>query len=174
MSQTEPEPGRGAPLASGAWCSLHPRATTRWRLEILGNGAWITILAIVAAMMLAQVEALADAPLLIAPATAAVSSLILAVVWPPLVYRRWRYRLDDEALELQRGVIVQKRSSVPYHRVQQVDLTRGPVERLLGLTSAALTTASATTDGAIPALAPDVAEQVRQLVLARSGRDDAV
>jgi uncharacterized protein len=50
--------------------------------------------------------------------------VVAALVWPPIVYRHWSYRLADDALEISRGVLVQRRSVVPYRRVQQVDLAQ--------------------------------------------------
>jgi membrane protein YdbS with pleckstrin-like domain len=71
-------------------------------------------------------------------------------------------------------VVVRRTSIVPYRRVQQIDLSRGPLDRLLGLTTAGITTAAATTDGGVPGLVPEVADRFRQVVLERAGRDDAV
>ncbi len=63
---------------------------------------------------------------------------------------------------------------VPYPRVQQIDINRSLVDRILGLAVAKLLTAAAGTDGRLPGLTPDDAEHFRTTVLARTGRHDAV
>lgn len=162
------------PDASEGWRSLHPRMVLRWRLDLLGTGL-ITAALLGAAELTARSGDLLDPlPRGLIPGLVVVVTAVTAAVWPPLVHRRWSYRLGADALEIRRGVLVHRQSSVPYRRVQQVDLSRGPLDRLLGLTSADLTTAAATTDGSIPGLAPSDAEHFRRRVLERAGRDDAV
>jgi uncharacterized protein len=161
-------------LTAGEWLQLHPRTVTRWRLDLLGTGLTSATLLAGAELLLRRAELLDRFPLLLVPGSIAAVTLVAALLWPPIAYRHWSYRLAPDALEIRRGVIVQRRSAVPYRRVQQVDLSRGPVDRLLGLTSADLTTAAATSDGSVPGLSPDDAERFRRLVLARAGRDDAV
>jgi uncharacterized protein len=158
----------------GAWQRLHPRMVTRWRLDLLGTGLTTTALIGAAELTLRANDLLAGVPTGVVPGAVLAITAVVALVWPPLVYRRWSYRLGADALEISRGVVVHRTSLVPYRRVQQVDLSRGPVDRLLGLISADLTTAAATTDGSVPGLAPDAAEHFRQVVLERAGRDDAV
>jgi membrane protein YdbS with pleckstrin-like domain len=77
-------------------------------------------------------------------------------------------------LELQHGVVVRATSLVPYHRIQQIDLHRGPLERFLSLSTLVLRTASATTDARLPGIAAEHAELLRHELLARAGVDDAV
>lgn len=173
---TEPDAPEAltAEVRTGEWCALHPRAVTLWRLSLTGNGLALAAVLAAAEALLRSAEWVGALPVALVPVGVVVVTLALAVIWPPLVYARWRYRLSDEALELRRGVVVQRWSVVPYHRVQQIDLSRGPIDRALGLTSADLTTAAATTDGSVPALAPGLAEQFRRVVLERAGRGDAV
>jgi membrane protein YdbS with pleckstrin-like domain len=94
--------------------------------------------------------------------------------WGRARWRRWRWSDLPEALELHRGVIVHRASYVPYHRIQQIDVERGPLERSLGLAQLVVRTASATTDAAVPGLAEDEAVRLRTRLLARAGVDDAV
>lgn len=161
-------------LEAGRWCSLHPRVVTRWRIDTVGNGVFVAVPLAVAELIARNADWLDGWPLLVGPAAVLALVVVAGLVWPPIVYRHWSYRLADDALEIRRGVIVQRRSAVPYRRVQQVDLSKGPIDRLLGLVSADLTTAAATSDGSVPGLAPGDAEAFRQLVLERAGRDDAV
>lgn len=146
----------------------------RWRLDVLSTGLVATAFIGGAELMVRTTDLLDGVPRGLVPASALVLTVVAALLWPPLAYRRWSYRLGPDVLEIRRGVVVHRTSLVPYRRVQQVDLSRGPIDRLLGLVSADLTTAAATTDGSVPGLAPDDADHFRQVVLARAGRDDAV
>lgn len=160
--------------AAGEWIELHPRVVTRWRLEYVADVLILVVPLVVGEALLRNADWLESVPPFAAPAAVGFVGVVLAVVLPPVQHRRWRYRLADDALEIRRGIVVERRSVVPYRRVQQVDLARGPLDRLFGLVRAELTTAAATTDGSIPGLTPDSAEAFRTLVLERAGLDDAV
>lgn len=116
------------------------------------------------------------------PATAAVMVVPFVVWWLPRArYRRWRWRLDELALDLEHGVIVRRRASVPYFRVQQIDVSRGPLARALGLAALDVTTASAAGSATLPGLTATLAPVVRHELLRRAGgsaggteTDDAV
>jgi uncharacterized protein len=99
-----------------------------------------------------------------------------ALAWwhPRADYRHWRYEVADDALELRHGVVNHVHSAIPYFRVQHIDVTRGPVERAVGLARLVVHTASAGTDATIPGIAAGDAEGLRRLILARAGTGDAV
>jgi membrane protein YdbS with pleckstrin-like domain len=67
-------------------------------------------------------------------------------------YRAWRYQERHEDLIVARGVMVQRLSVVPYGRMQFVEVTAGPVERLFKLSTVKLHTAAAASDARIPGL----------------------
>ena len=109
---------------------------------------------------------------------------LLGVVIGPLQTRRWRgwsWRLTDSAVELRSGVLTRRHIVVPHFRVQQIDVLEGPLERLLGLATLTVTTASAAGSASLPGLPAELAPAVRSELLAlaaranqelgRSGRD---
>lgn len=98
------------------------------------------------------------------------------IVWrvPEMAFERWRYELAETTLELRRGVIVHTHTAIPYFRVQHIDITRSPVERALGLAQLVVRTAAASTDATIPGVALADADELRRVILARTGRGDAV
>jgi membrane protein YdbS with pleckstrin-like domain len=106
--------------------------------------------------------------------TAAVALAGSVLVWrlPRTAYDRWRYELAETTLELRRGIVVHTETAIPYFRVQHIDITRSPVERLLGLSQLVVRTAAASTDATIPGIAAGEAEALRDVILARTGRDD--
>jgi hypothetical protein len=81
-------------------------------------------------------------------------------------FNAWGYLERDEDLEVRRGVMVQRLSVVPYGRMQFVEITTGPVERLFGLATVKLHTAAAASDARIPGLHPDEAARLRDRLAA--------
>lgn len=103
---------------------------------------------------------------------------LIGVVHAVLRYRVWEYEVREDALYLERGVITRVRTVVPYVRIQHVDASRGPVERLVGLASSVVYTAgSRGADVTIPGLtadgADDLQNRLKQMAILAEG-DDAV
>lgn len=141
---------------------LHPKVVLTWRL--FGGLGLFFPLAGASALAVVLLDTLRWLP----PAIAAVI-LVLGVTWYPNArYRRWRWQLTDRALELRHGVVVHRHEAVPYFRVQQIDIDRGPVDRLLGLATVQVTTASASGSGSLPGIAEHEAPLVRQELLLRA------
>jgi uncharacterized protein len=81
--------------------------------------------------------------------------LALGLVFSWFVHRRfraWRYQERHEDLVVGRGVLVQRLSVVPYGRMQFVELTAGPFERMFKLSTVKLHTAASASDARIPGL----------------------
>ena len=76
-------------------------------------------------------------------------------------YGAWRYQERHEDLIVARGVMVQRLSVVPYGRMQFVEVTAGPIERLFHLSTVKLHTAAAASDARIPGLERAEAARLR-------------
>jgi membrane protein YdbS with pleckstrin-like domain len=76
-------------------------------------------------------------------------------------FRAWRYLERNEDLIVARGVMVQRLSVVPYGRMQFVEVTAGPIERLFKLSTVKLHTAAAASDARIPGLEQAEAARLR-------------
>lgn len=63
----------------------------------------------------------------------AISAFLVAVLWPRLHYRHTRYRVDDQGIEIRRGVWWRVVINVPRSRVQHIDVSQGPLDRRYGL-----------------------------------------
>ena len=102
---------------------------------------------------------------------ALVFAILAAAVIPPLRWRRWRYEIREEEIDLVHGVFVVRRTLIPIRRVQHVDTEAGPLQNSFGLTTVTFHTAAGGVQ--IPALFRGQAEEVRSRVaqLART-RDD--
>lgn len=90
-----------------------------------------------------------------------------------LRWRRWSWRLTGSAIELRSGVLTRRHVVVPHFRVQQIDVHEGPLERLLGLATLTVTTASAGGSVSLPGLPAATAPSVRSELLARAARANA-
>ncbi|HXQ43544.1 MAG TPA: PH domain-containing protein [Acidimicrobiales bacterium] len=76
-------------------------------------------------------------------------------------FRSWQYQEREEDLVVKRGVAFRRLSVVPYGRMQFVDVTAGPIERLFKLSTIKLHTAAAASDARIPGLEPEEAARLR-------------
>jgi membrane protein YdbS with pleckstrin-like domain len=95
--------------------------------------------------------------LLIAVVVITVISLIVA----PRRARSIGYRMRDDDLLFRRGIMFQRFVSVPYGRMQLIDINRGPVSRMLGLADLKFVTAAAATGVLIPGLPEAEASELR-------------
>jgi len=94
--------------------------------------------------------------------------------WPPRAYRYTSYRIDDQGIEIRKGVFWRVVINVPRSRVQHIDVSQGPVERRFGLGTLVIYTAG--TDHAkveLEGLEHGRAMRIREHLLP-SGSGDAV
>ena len=61
--------------------------------------------------------------------------------WPVRAYARTFYRVDEQGIEIRRGVYWRVVISVPKSRVQHIDVTQGPIDRRFGLGTLVIHTA---------------------------------
>ena len=106
--------------------------------------------------------------------------IVLCFVWAKLTYHFYRYELTDAGFRKELGVIYKKYVTIPYDRIQNVDIYRGILARILGLSDLNIQTAgmSATvgrygvsgggSEGRLPALSLEVAEQLRDELIQRA------
>lgn len=115
-------------------------------LALLGTGAWIGWLVVAAVV---------------------VHTLVQAVLIPRGV-RAIGWVLRDDDLVVRRGLLLSRLVSVPYGRMQLVDVNRGPVARLLGLAELRLVTAAAASDVTLPGLPEAEATRLRDALVERA------
>lgn len=135
------------------------RHALRVRLSI----AWLVLLA---------ASAIADTLLLSGTSFARVPTLLVAltalgsiVLLPDRIYRRLRYRLDDRILQVVRGWLFHTDTVVPLIRVQHIDVTRGPLDKLFGIASLVIHTAGTHNSVVVvPGLSPDRAAEIRDTI----------
>jgi len=92
----------------------------------------------------------------------------LALWAPSRRYRAWGYRMDEEELQVRRGVWVQVHTVVPLGHVQHIDVSQGPLERAVGICSLVLHTAGTLhSQIVVPGLARATAEHIRDEIRGR-------
>ena len=141
---------------------LDPRAKTLWRITgALGALPLLAVGAFISWSLLRVVEA--PLPLGVLPLLAALVLFVaLAGVVPDLRWRRWRYEIRDEEVDLQRGIFWVSRTLVPLARIQHVDTQSGPLQRRFGLATVVFYTAAGANQ--IPELSAPVAAGVRDRI----------
>lgn len=84
--------------------------------------------------------------------------------------RSYGYAERERDLLVRHGRLIRRLSIVPYARMQFVDVTAGPLDRLFKLATLRLHTAAAASDAVIPGLRPQEATRLRDR-LAQLGED---
>ena len=75
---------------------------------------------------------------------AILAALAWTIVVPLVRFRRYRYKISKDRIEIIEGVFYIRRTLVPIDRIHQIDIVRGPVDRRFGLAKVTVTTAGAT------------------------------
>ncbi|MDZ7726481.1 MAG: PH domain-containing protein [Candidatus Campbellbacteria bacterium] len=113
---------------------------------------------------------------LTSPVVGLILSLILVLIlilgvygWTRLVYHFYRYELWEDEFRKEYGVINKKYASIPYDRIQNVDISRGLLQRIFGLSEIRIQTAGQSglviAEGSLPGLSKENAEDLRELLL---------
>lgn len=141
---------------------LDPRAKSVWRISGVLNmlpllaGAGFASWAL---LRWAEVSFLLGILPVVAVAVLAVFSVFVV---PGLRWRRWRYEIRPDEVDLQRGVWWVSRTLVPLARIQHVDTRQGPLQRRYGLSTVVFYTAAGPNQ--IPELAVPVASDARDRI----------
>lgn len=88
--------------------------------------------------------------------------LVIWLLWLiPAQVKKLGWKETADELLLSRGKVFHTYTVVPYGRIQFVDVTAGPIERIFGLKSVELHTASASSDSSISGLVAAEADALR-------------
>ena len=141
---------------------LDPRAITVWRITGTLNMLPLLVGAGFATLGLSRFGGgslfFGALPVL---AVLALSVGVVGVV-PGLRWRRWRYEIRPDEVDLQRGIFWISRTLVPLARIQHVDTRQGPLQRRFGLSTVIFYTAAGPNQ--IPELSTPVAERARDRI----------
>ena len=85
--------------------------------------------------------------------------------WSERIYRRLLYGLTERLLQVVRGWLFHTDTIVPFVRVQHLDVTRGPLDKMFGTATLVVHTASTRNSiVTVPGLAPDRAAEIRDVI----------
>ena len=92
-------------------------------------------------------------------------ALISLSIAPQRIYRHLGYRLTERLLQVVRGWMFHTDTIVPFVRVQHIDVTRGPVEKLFGTATLVVHTAGTHNNIVnVPGLSPESAAEIRDVI----------
>ncbi len=140
--------------AATRWMSPSPRL---WKMRCLEAGVIGALVTLIAGFSAAPAGTAAGA----GAAAGAVVVTAIALTFLRNRFRSWEYQERAEDLVVKRGVAFRRLSVVPYGRMQFVDVTAGPIERLFKLSTIKLHTAAAASDARIPGLEQAEAARLR-------------
>jgi membrane protein YdbS with pleckstrin-like domain len=90
----------------------------------------------------------------------------LQLFFAPRRARAIGYRMREDDLLIRRGIAFLRFVAVPYGRMQLIDVSRGPISRVLGLSDLRFVTASAGSNVAVPGLPAETADELRDRLIA--------
>lgn len=150
-----------AVAAEPAWRQPSPRLLVVRRVQV-GAVTAVLLLPAVLGPLAAGLPAVA-----LALGLAVIALGLGAVVVATRRFHAWGYQERADDLLVRRGLMFQRLSVVPYGRMQFVDVTAGPFERMFGLATVRLHTAAAASDARIPGLAGGDARRLRDALAER-------
>ena len=102
---------------------------------------------------------------------AAIALLLLMAVGILLHWTHFAFRVGKSEIRIDSGILSRTHRSIPFDRIHDVDITQGPVARLLGLARVKFDTGSSSRaggdEGVLQAITLARAEEIRSLVRAR-------
>ncbi|SDZ08762.1 hypothetical protein SAMN05421736_10628 [Evansella caseinilytica] len=130
--------------------------------EAIGNSIWFLILGVTLYLnhLFSWKEWIGW--ILIGIVILSVPFTVWSFIKPFLLYKNWRYDVDEEFLQLKSGALIEEYQLVPMTKVQAVATTQGPLLRKYGLYSISIETLGSS--HGIPALPKEVAIALRNQI----------
>ncbi|MFH5832689.1 PH domain-containing protein [Halalkalibaculum sp. DA3122] len=142
----------------------HPVAAITKVLEIV-RGNFITILVILFVGGSGDEETLLNL-------TWILGTIVVLLVWGILSWLRFSYRIEEDQLVIESGVLMRQKLYISKDRVQVIDITSGILQRMFGLVEVQVKTAgSSSKEAKISAVSKEVARELREKL--RKERTDA-
>ena len=88
-------------------------------------------------------------------------------------YQKKAYALREKDIHFKSGWIWKRQTTIPYNRIQHSELSSGPIDRLLGLTTLHIYTAGGSnSDLSIPGLETQIGKQIKKMILNKVAGDE--
>jgi uncharacterized membrane protein YdbT with pleckstrin-like domain len=103
--------------------------------------------------------------------------LALCYIWAKLTYHFYGYEITEIGFKKESGIITKKYVTIPYDRIQNVDINRGLISRFFGISDVSIQTAGSSAivgrygavgigaEGYLPGLSKEVAEELRDKLI---------
>ena len=98
---------------------------------------------------------------------------VVSIVGVFLYWRHFEYRVGANEIRIDSGIFSRTHRSIPFDRIQDVDITQGPLARLLGIARVKLETGGSSgpnaDEGVLQAIPLKRAEDLRRMIRSRRG-----
>lgn len=107
---------------------------------------------------------------------AAAAFILVGGVGAILYWRRFEYRVGTSEIRIDSGILSRRHRSIPFDRIQDVDITQGPLARALGIAQVKFETGGGSSgptseEGVLQAITMERAHEIRQLIRSRRTGD---
>ena len=138
-----------------SWSTPSPRLRLLRHYEVAGGTSIALLLTVGITAALGTIDAMVIAVICVIAAGASADVVAGRRV------RAWGYAERADDLLVKRGVMFRRTSVIPYGRMQYIEVTAGPFERVFGLATVQMHTAAAASDARIPGLPAEEAARLR-------------
>lgn len=136
------------------------KAKTKWRLSrFIG----LLMLAAISAVACLSVQ---ETWCYVVCGIALLVQLINLIVYPIIEYIQWEYLIDDDRIEIKKGIFWRSHTVIPISRIQHVSSKSGPMQNMFGLASVDINTAGGvhSIDELNKETAADICERLKNIV----------
>lgn len=103
-------------------------------------------------------------------------AIIITFISAFLLYRRWEYFLDTDALHIRKGVLRRQELAIPYRQIQNINIERSVLNQMTGTSSLVILTAGEAdpenkevdSDGVIPVIDQELARKLQAELVIRA------
>ncbi len=143
--------------------SLDKKGITVMRINALVSGLIITIITLVIAWFVyMEVNDFWKGITVVVAVAIILLALLDIVLFPKIRYNRYKYLITDEKIEVKKGLFLITTSIIQIKRVQKIELSNGPIDRIFNLSNVNIYTAAGTVD--IKFLNDDEAKNISEKV----------
>lgn len=109
----------------------------------IGNAIALAVLSVIVYVIYAYSSQFYEVPGIYKALSLTAYALIAVylAVGPAVYYARYRYRIDEDRIDIRKGILVISHTVVPIERVHQLEVARGPINNLFRLADVTITTA---------------------------------
>jgi membrane protein YdbS with pleckstrin-like domain len=93
------------------------------------------------------------------------SSLVFILLVKKVGFKKRKYAVREKDISYKKGVLFKSLTSIPFNRIQHIEIDEGPISRLFGLVSLSVFTAGDSSDDLkISGLLKEEAKQIKEFI----------